>query len=105
MSVSLLNGRYNRKRDVGWNSIDGRYRLTGDRKWQEKGWKMFTSWISAAKSRAGVSSIEDVTKEIGKIRYGDNMESFAFAETFKCVWVLVPSQQIFPSCLALSSYR
>jgi mannosyl-oligosaccharide alpha-1,2-mannosidase len=57
--------------------------LTGDRKWQEKGWKMYVSWVTAARVDGGLSSIEDVTSEY--IRYGDNMESFMFAETFK--WV------------------
>lgn len=42
---------------------------------------MFVSWMTAAKVDGGISSIHDVTKE--KILYGDNMESFTFAETFK----------------------
>lgn len=67
------------------DNADGRYRLTGDRKWQEKGWKMYVSWVTAAKVAAGLSSIDDVTKDLDKLRYSDNMESFAFAETFKCV--------------------
>jgi hypothetical protein len=57
--------------------------LTGDKKWQDRGWKMFVSWMQAAKVEGGISSIFDVTKD--KILYGDNMESFTFAETFKCV--------------------
>lgn len=44
---------------------------------------MFVSWVTTAKAAAGLSSIEDVTKDLDKIRFGDNMESFAFAETFK----------------------
>jgi mannosyl-oligosaccharide alpha-1,2-mannosidase len=63
-----------------------RYRLTGDRKWQEKGWKMFVSWVTAARVDGGLSSIADVTKHVEEIRYTDNMESFMFAETLK--WVL-----------------
>lgn len=42
---------------------------------------MFVSWMQAAKVDGGISSIQDVTKE--NIQYGDNMESFTFAETFK----------------------
>ena len=42
---------------------------------------MFVSWANAAKVAGGMSSIHDVTKE--KFAYSDNMESFAFAETFK----------------------
>jgi mannosyl-oligosaccharide alpha-1,2-mannosidase len=55
--------------------------LTGDRKWQEKGWKMFVSWMSAAKVDGGISSIHDVTRK--EYYHSDNMESFMFAETFK----------------------
>lgn len=62
-------------------TADNRYRLTGDRKWQEKGWKMFVSWMSAAKVEGGISSIHDVTKK--EYYHSDNMESFMFAETFK----------------------
>jgi mannosyl-oligosaccharide alpha-1,2-mannosidase len=57
------------------------YRLTGDRKWQEKGWKMFVSWMEVARVPGGISSVVDVTRE--STAYGDNMESFMFAETFK----------------------
>ena len=65
-----------------------RYRLTGDRKWQEKGWKMFVSWVTTAKVAGGMSSVLDVTKPDGA--FGDNMESFLFAETLKWVALLFP---------------
>lgn len=29
------------------------YRLTGDRAWQDQGWKMFTSWIEASITQYG----------------------------------------------------
>ncbi|KAK4689123.1 hypothetical protein P7C73_g984, partial [Tremellales sp. Uapishka_1] len=79
-------------------SIFYMYRLTGDRKWQEKGWKMFVSWMTAAKVPGGISSINDVTK--ANIVYGDNMESFAFAETFKYHFLL----QSEPDVLSLDDY-
>ena len=46
---------------------------------------MFVSWATAAKVTAGMSSINDVTSP--RFTYGDNMESFTFAETFKWVGV------------------
>ena len=79
-------------------SIFYMYRLTGDRKWQEKGWKMFTSWVNAASLPGGFSSIEDVTVE--KFRYSDNMESFTFAETLKYHYLL----QSEPDVLSLDDY-
>lgn len=64
------------------------YRLTGDKKWQEKGWRMFTSWMAAAKVPGGISSLRDVNAEPEKIVHSDNMESFLFAETFKYHYLL-----------------
>jgi hypothetical protein len=42
---------------------------------------MYVSWVSTAKVAGGLSSIHDVTSEA--INFGDNMESFMFAETLK----------------------
>lgn len=42
---------------------------------------MFVSWMEVAKVPGGVSSVHDVTRD--DYVYSDNMESFAFAETFK----------------------
>jgi hypothetical protein len=58
-----------------------RYRLTGDRKWQDKGWRMFVSWTQAALAEGGYSSLGDVRQK--RPPHSDNMESFVFAETFK----------------------
>lgn len=79
------------------------YRLTGDRRYQDQGWRMFSDWIRVAETDWGFSSIIDVRDK--KPRHGDNMESFVvsfspkspfgwlltslalsqMAETFKCV--------------------
>jgi len=74
------------------------YRLTGDRKWQEKGWKMFVSWVETAKVGGGMSSIRDVRSKIPI--YGDNMESFTFAETLKYHFLL----QSEPDLISLDDY-
>ncbi|WVQ99079.1 hypothetical protein IAU59_006211 [Kwoniella sp. CBS 9459] len=79
-------------------SIFYMYRLTGDRKWQEKGWKMFVSWMQTARVEGGISSVQDVTAE--QVRFGDNMESFALAETFKYHFLL----QSEPDVLSLDDY-
>lgn len=52
---------------------------------------MFVSWMTAAKVDGGISSLVDVTQE--DFRYGDNMESFMFAETFKCVKLFFVSDE------------
>ncbi|BEI89388.1 uncharacterized protein CcaverHIS019_0207500 [Cutaneotrichosporon cavernicola] len=76
------------------------FRLTGDRKWQEKGWKMFAAWMEAATVDGGISSIKDVTKPQGQAEHGDNMESFMFAETFKYHYLL----QSEPDLISLDDY-
>lgn len=42
---------------------------------------MFTSWMNTSTVDGGFSSVEDVT--VSHVRFSDNMESFALAETFK----------------------
>lgn len=74
------------------------YRLTGDKKWQEKGWRMFTSWMDSCTAGAGFSSVSDVS--VYPPRLADNMESFVFAETFKYFYLL----QSEPDLISLDDY-
>jgi hypothetical protein len=76
------------------------FRLTGDRAWQEKGWRMFGSWMNHSRVDHGISSIQDVTKPEGKYTFSDNMESFIFAETFKYHYLL----QSEPDLISLDDY-
>lgn len=77
------------------------WRLTGDRGWQDKGWRMFSSWMNHSTVAGGISSITDVTRDPERgIVYGDNMESFIFAETFKYHYLL----QADPELLSLDDY-
>lgn len=62
------------------------YRITGDPAWQEKGWKMWTSVISAVRTDAGASAILSVLDE--EPRHVDEMESFWTAETLKYYYLL-----------------
>jgi mannosyl-oligosaccharide alpha-1,2-mannosidase len=48
-----------------------RYRLTGDPKWQDRGWRMFTAWIEKCTSQYGISSVGDVRQK--DPRHTDNM--------------------------------
>lgn len=74
------------------------WRLTGDKSWQDKGWRMFTAWMDNSLVDNGVASIADVRRRSGiKI---DNMESFALAETFKYAYLLHAD----PAILSLDDY-
>ncbi|WFD30597.1 mannosyl-oligosaccharide 1,2-alpha-mannosidase [Malassezia sp. CBS 17886] len=62
------------------------WRITGQPVWQERGWQMFSSWMTHALTHAGVSAISDTTEVPAAMT--DNMESFTFAETFKYYYLL-----------------
>lgn len=96
-------GTYYINRPETIESVFYMWRLTGDRGWQDKGWRMFTSWMEHAKVDGGISSIQDVTVDptTGRgVLHGDNMESFIFAETFKYHYLL----QADPLLLNLDDY-
>ncbi|APA13461.1 hypothetical protein SS1G_07919 [Sclerotinia sclerotiorum 1980 UF-70] len=62
------------------------YRITGDKSWQEKGWKMYEAVINATSTEFGNSAIYDVTAE--EAYRIDEMESFWLAETLKYFYLL-----------------
>jgi mannosyl-oligosaccharide alpha-1,2-mannosidase len=62
------------------------YRVTGDRKWRDKGWKMFTSIRNATRTAYGHSAIDDVFNP--SPLQTDEMESFWLAETLKYFYLL-----------------
>ncbi|CED84698.1 1, 2-alpha-mannosidase [Phaffia rhodozyma] len=74
------------------------YRITGDEKYQNQGWRMFTDWISKTEAPFGFSSVNDVKLE--KPGLTDKMESFVLAETFKYYFLLFSD----PSELSLDDY-
>jgi mannosyl-oligosaccharide alpha-1,2-mannosidase len=57
------------------------YRVTGDRAWQDKAWKMFEAVEKYTRTDIASSAINDVTLE--KPKKTDSMESFWLAETLK----------------------
>ncbi|RYC57274.1 hypothetical protein CHU98_g8932 [Xylaria longipes] len=62
------------------------YRITGDKKWQDKGWKMFEAIIRHTTTEAGSSAIDSVLSTNPK--QSDEMESFWTAETLKYFYLL-----------------
>jgi mannosyl-oligosaccharide alpha-1,2-mannosidase len=62
------------------------YRITGDKKWQDKGWKMFEAIVRHTTTDAGSSAINNVlTTNPTQI---NEMESFWTAETLKYFYLL-----------------
>jgi len=69
------------------------YRITGDRTWQEKGWRMYKSVINATQTEVGHSSVEDVGVP-GGLKHNNEMESFWLAETLKYYYLLFTTPDV-----------
>lgn len=87
-----------RNRPETIESVFYMWRITGDRRWQERGWQMFCSWVTHGLSYYGFSSISSVL-QVPAIQT-DSMESFVFAETFKYYYLLFSP----PSLVSLDDY-
>lgn len=68
-------------------------RVTGDRKYEEYGWKIFEAFEKYTRiTEGGYSSINDVTN-VNNVRYRDKMESFFLAETLKYFYLLFEDEE------------
>ena len=80
------------------------YRITGDKAWREKGWRMFQAIQNETRTEWGYSAIKDVTatgsKKIKKKNKSDSMESFWLGETLKYFYLLFSS----PDLVSLDEY-
>ncbi|KAJ5976159.1 CAZyme family GH47 [Penicillium waksmanii] len=74
------------------------YRLTGDKYWRQKGWKMFQSVVKHTHTEHGNAAINDITSE--KPLHKNSMESFWLAETLKYFYLLFAD----PTVLDLDKY-
>lgn len=74
------------------------YRVTGDKSWQERGWKMFNAIQKYTRTEHGNSAITDVTSK--RPFYTDQMESFWLAETLKYFYLLYSD----PNLMSLDDY-
>ncbi|KAL8278869.1 hypothetical protein RQP46_008740 [Phenoliferia psychrophenolica] len=74
------------------------WRITGDRKWQDRGWQMFTSWCEHALNPVGFATIPNVNFLTS--RREDSMESFVLAETLKYYYLLFSPTDL----ISLDSY-
>ncbi|KAL1301490.1 hypothetical protein AAFC00_005735 [Neodothiora populina] len=65
------------------------YRITGDKRLQDKAWTMFQSIERHAKTAIAYASIEDVTaKDVKDVKHSDSMESFWTGETLKYFYLI-----------------
>ena len=97
-SFVAIQDREYKLRPEAIESVFIMYRLTGDRAWQDKGWKMFTSIQMYTQTIEANSAINDVTKLSPK--WTDTMESFWLAETLKYFYLLFSE----PDLISLDDY-
>ncbi|KAK6357316.1 hypothetical protein TWF718_001630 [Orbilia javanica] len=74
------------------------YRITGDRSWQDKGWKMFQAIEKHTKTEIAHSAIDNVLD--ARAFQVDSMESFWLAETLKYFYLLFSE----PDVISLDDY-
>ncbi|GAA5872627.1 hypothetical protein JCM8547_003713 [Rhodosporidiobolus lusitaniae] len=83
------SSNYHIQRPETIESVFYMYRLTGDRKYQDQAWTMFTSWVSATISSGGFSHIKDVNAPGGRAVWDDSgVESFVYGETLKYYYLI-----------------
>lgn len=62
------------------------YRITGDERHQDQGWRMFVDWVEQTQTDWGFASVQDVGSRDPKLT--DKMESFVVSA---CLGLVSPS--------------
>ncbi|GAA6003363.1 hypothetical protein JCM10207_000294 [Rhodosporidiobolus poonsookiae] len=90
---------YHIQRPETIESVFYMYRLTGDRKYQDDAWRMFTSWVDATITEGGFTHIHDVNSANPK-HDDSGVESFVYGETLKYYYLIFSS----PDLLSLDDW-
>lgn len=98
LSYTKISARHYGLRPEAIESVFYMYRLTGDKVWREKGWKMFEAVQSATQTEIANAAMRDVTSNLGELE--DKMESFWLAETLKYFYLLFDE----PDHISLDEY-
>lgn len=80
--------RHNLLRPETVESLYYLYKLTGDRKYQDYGWRIFEAFEKYTRVEAGGYTSIDNVKDASNTRPRDKMESFFLAETLKYLYLL-----------------
>ncbi|KAF8066473.1 glycoside hydrolase [Lyophyllum atratum] len=70
------------------------WKTTGDAKWRERGYEIFTAIERNAKTAFGYASVDQVDREV--VRKIDDMPSFFLAETLKYLYLLFEDGDPYP---------
>ena len=89
--TQISNGKYI-LRPEAIESVFIMYRITGDREWQEKAWRMFQAIEKATRTQFAHAALENVAVE--KPEQVDSMESFWTAETLKYFYLIFAEESV-----------
>ncbi|KAI1124802.1 glycoside hydrolase [Nemania abortiva] len=90
--VDVYDRRY-QLRPEAIESVFYMYRLTGDPKWMDKAWEMFTAVEKHTRTSYASAALDDVT--MAKPDQLDSMESFWLAETLKYFYLVFGDWELF----------
>ncbi|SGZ30685.1 BQ5605_C049g12430 [Microbotryum silenes-dioicae] len=68
------------------------WRITGDRVWQDRGWRMFVDWVSHSIAEFGFAGLTNVN-DANDLGRRDSQESFVLAETLKYYYLLFADRE------------
>ncbi|KAI2643300.1 glycoside hydrolase [Xylaria nigripes] len=90
--VDVRDPRY-QLRPEAIESVFYMYRLTGDAKWMDKAWTMFTAIEKFTRTAYAAATLDDVTRS--RPNQVDSMESFWLAETLKYFYLIFGDWELF----------
>lgn len=90
--VDVYDRRY-QLRPEAIESVFYMYRLTGDAKWMDKAWGMFTAVEKHTRTAYAAAALDDVTMK--KPEQVNSMESFWLAETLKYFYLMFGDWDLF----------
>ncbi|GAP87588.1 putative mannosyl-oligosaccharide alpha--mannosidase [Rosellinia necatrix] len=90
--VDVYDRRY-QLRPEAIESVFYMYRMTGDAKWMDKAWDMFTAIEKHTRTSYAAAALDDVTD--AKPDQVDSMESFWLAETLKYFYLIFGDWELF----------
>ncbi|KAL0489765.1 mannosyl-oligosaccharide alpha-1,2-mannosidase, partial [Acrasis kona] len=70
------------------------FRITGDDKYREAGWRIFENIVKYCRTDSSFSGLKDVTKK--PFEKNNSMQSFFFAETLKYLYLLFSGPDVIP---------
>lgn len=95
--TDIADGRYILRPEAA-ESLFVMYRVTGDREWQDKAWRMFQAIEKATRTGIGYAALANVNEEVP--RQMDQCESFWTAETLKYFYLIFSE----PELVSLDEY-